>query len=403
MSAASFNKQTLIVGIFSLIGIGLLAVIFYTSIWWVSLTAPNYPEESFPDGVRIEFHINGVFNGCTLQKKVEIQEDEALDCVHEMDTINHYVGMYPIAAGGPLERGFGQFLVVFMMVMLVGFICTKPKIRMLLLTIGFAIIAMWMYLAMFGDDGFQLQSEGYVEALVTSLDQDASQRSIEEPEAEIVIGGIAGVLKKSLEDSGVEVILPSVVEMQKNKSIKNIKRISGKENMIEQLKITYGIDQVKQGRTYDEWNGSSFQVMSWHYAKSLARYFNNPEEIEPMVKTLNIAIHVAFWGLLGAMVLLVFGARKNGGLLYWLLVLVPMALPLLFIIDYSGWLWWYGHTLNDMGAFSVKPFMPTVFGDGKVAQFTTHSYPDTGFGLMLLVFLALAAAALMRRKQFKSQ
>ena len=400
MSAVPFNKQTLSVGILSLIGIGLLAVIFYTSIWWVSLTAPNYPEESFPDGVRIEFHVNGVFNGCTLQKKVEIQEDEALDCVHEMDTINHYVGMYPIAAGGPLERGFGQFLVVFMMVMLVGFMCTKPKIRMLLLTVGFAIIAVWMYLAMFSDDGFHLQNEGFVEALVTSLDQDASDTSTEEPEPEIVIGGITGVLKKSLEDSGVEVILPSEVEMQKNKSIK---RISGKENMIEQLKVTYDIDQVKPSSTYDVWNGSSFQVMSWHYGKSLARYFNNPEEIQPMVKTLEIAIKVAFWGLLGAMVLLVFGARKNSGLLYWLLVLVPMALPLFFLIDYSAWLWWYGHTLNDMGAFSVKPFMPTVFGDGKVAQFTTHSYPDTGFGLMMLIFFALAAAALIRRKQFNDQ
>ena len=400
MTAVSFNKQTLTVGILSLIGIGLLAVIFYTSIWWVSLTAPNYPEESFPDGVRIEFHINGVFNGCTLQEKVEILEEEALDCVHEMDTINHYVGMYPIAAGGPLERGFGQFLVVFMMVMLVGFMCTRPKIRMLLMTLGFAVIAVWMYLAMFSDDGFQLQNEGYVEALVTSLDQDASDRSTEEPEPEIVIGGVTGVLKKSLEDSGVEVILPSEVEMQKKKSSK---KISGKQNMIEQLKITYDIDQRKPGSSYDEWNGSSFQVMSWHYAKSLARYFNNPEEIKPMVKTLEIAIQVAFWGLLGAMVLLVFGARKNGGLLYWLLVLVPMALPLFFIIDYSAWLWWYGHTLNDMGAFSVKPFMPTVFGDGKVAQFTTHSYPDTGFGLMVLTFFVLAAAALIRRKQFKNQ
>jgi hypothetical protein len=401
MSAASYNKQTLTVGILSLIGIGLLAVIFYTSIWWVSLTAPNYPEESFPDGVRIEFHINGVFNGCTLQKKAEIQEEEALDCVHEMDTINHYVGMYPIAAGGPLERGFGQFLVMFMMVMLVGFMCTKPRVRMLLMTAGFVIIAVWMYLAMFSEGGFSLQNEGYVEALVTSLDQDASDTSAaSNDEPEIVIGGITGVLKKSLEDSGVEVVLPSELEKGENKS--HLK-VSGKENMIEQLKVTFDIDQAKPGSTYGEWKGSSFQVMSWHYAKSLARYFNNQEEIVPMVETLEIAIHVAFWGLLGAMVLLVFGARKNGGLLYWLLVLVPMALPLFFIIDYSGWLWWYGHTLNDMGAFSVKPFMPTVFGDGKVAQFATHSYPDTGFGLMMLVFFVLAAAALIRRKQFNNQ
>ncbi len=120
-----------------------------------------------------------------------------------------------------------------------------------------------------------------------------------------------------------------------------------------------------------------------------------------MVANLQLAIHIVFAGLIGSMLLLLFGARKNGGLLYWLLVLVPMGLPLFFIIDYSAWLWWYGHTLNDMGAFSVKPFMPTVFGDGKVAQFTTHSYPTTGFGLMLVFSLVLAVAALIRVKQFK--
>jgi len=392
MNAESRNKQTLIVAVLSLIGIALLAAIFYTPIWWVSLTAPNYPAESFPDGVRIQFHINGVFNGCRKQDKQEITEDEALDCVHEMDTINHYVGMYPIAAGGPVERGFGQFLMTFMAVMLLGFVCTKPKIRMLVMSLGFAGIAVWMYLAMYGENGFSLQNEGYVSALVNSIDQEAATGSRAEPE--IVIGGITGVLKKSLEDSGVEVILPSQVA-------KNRAQASGKENMIAQLRTTFEIDQRNTGRD-EAWNGSSFQVMSWHYAQSLGRYFNNREEILPMVKTLNAAMQVVFWGLVGAMALLVFGARKNGGLLYWLLVLVPMALPLFFIIDYSAWLWWYGHTLNDMGAFSVKPFMPTVFGDGKVAQFATHSYPDKGFGLMMVLLFVLAFAALMRRKQFKA-
>jgi hypothetical protein len=392
MNAESRNKQTLIVAVLSLIGIALLAAIFYAPVWWVSLTAPNYPAESFPDGVRIQFHINGVFNGCRKQDKLEITEDEALDCVHEMDTINHYVGMYPIAAGGPVERGFGQFLMAFMAVMLLGFICTKPKIRMLTMSVGFAGIAVWMYLAMYGEDGFALQNEGYVSALVNSIDQEAAAGSKAEPE--IVIGGIAGVLKKSLEDSGVEVILPS--QMAKNRA-----QAGGKENMIAQLRTTFEIDQKNTGRN-EAWNGSSFQVMSWHYEQSLGRYFNNREEIVPLVKTLNAAMQVVFWGLIGAMALLVFGARKNGGLLYWLLVLVPMALPLFFIIDYSAWLWWYGHTLNDMGAFSVKPFMPTVFGDGKVAQFATHSYPDRGFGLMMLLFVVLAFAALIRRKQFKA-
>src|SRR5210317_865924 len=182
MNAESRNKQTLIVAVLSLIGIALLAAIFYSPIWWVSLTAPNYPAESVPDGVRIQFHINGVFNGCSKQEKQEITEDEAQDCVHEMDTINHYVGMYPIAAGGPVERGFGQFLMAFMAVMLLGFLCTKPKIRMLTMSVGFAGIAVWMYLAMYGADGFALQNEGYVSALVNSIDQEAAAGSKAEPE-----------------------------------------------------------------------------------------------------------------------------------------------------------------------------------------------------------------------------
>ncbi|MEW8032268.1 MAG: hypothetical protein AB2540_17660 [Candidatus Thiodiazotropha endolucinida] len=389
------SKQTLQVAVLTLIGLGLLAVIFYTPIWWVSLTAPNYPEESFPDGVRIHFHMNGVFNGCEKQEKAEIVEDEALDCVHEMDTINHYVGMYPIAAGGPVERGFGQFLMAFLGVMLIGFIFTGPKQRMIVLTVGFTGIAAWMAMTLYGENGFNLQNKGYVSAMVTSLDQEASG---ETGEPEIVIGGVTGVLKDSLEASGVEVILPSELEAARKAGTKSAG--AEKAHLIEQLKLTYDIDQVKSD-SLSPWDGSSFQVMTWHYAKSLGRYFNNPQEIVPMVKNLELAIHLVFYALLGAMALVVFGSRRNGGILYWLLILVPIALPVFFVIDYSAWLWWYGHTLNDMGAFSVKPFMPTVFGDGKVAQFTTHSYPYIGFGLMLLTSLILAVAALLRFKQLK--
>ncbi|MEJ1354583.1 MAG: hypothetical protein RPU52_13815 [Candidatus Sedimenticola sp. (ex Thyasira tokunagai)] len=388
------SKQTVQVGILSLVAMGLLIAIFYAPTWWVSLTAPNYPAESFPDGVRIHFHMNGVFNGCTKQDKAEIQEDEALDCVHEMDTINHYVGMYPIAAGGPVERAFSQFLLVMLGVMLVGFMCTKPKVRMGLMSVGFAGIIGWMYVTMYTEGGFSLQNEGYVEALVTSLDQDAGGDSAEEPE--FVIGGIVGVLKDSLEESGVSVVLPSETDQA------NTGGRVGKGELIEQLRTTFDRDQQKQAEPV-AWDGSAFQVMTWHYGKSLGRYFNNQEEIVPMVATLKIAVNVAFFGLIAAMVLLVFGARKNSGLLYWLLVLVPMALPLFFIIDYSAWLWWYGHTLNDMGAFTVKQFMPTVFGQGKVAQFATHSYPSTGFGLMMVTSVVLAVAALIRKKQFSGK
>lgn len=231
---------------------------------------------------------------------------------------------------------------------------------------------------------------------MTSLDQEASGDTGDEPQ--IVIGGIVGAVKKSLEDSGVTVELPSERAAREKRALALTE--SEKSQLIEQLRLTYEKDR-EAGRVADPWNGSNFQVMTWHYGKSLGRYFNNQEEIVPMVNTLGLAIHVVFVGLLGAMLLLIFGARKNGGVLYWLLVLVPLALPLFFVIDYSAWLWWYGHTLNDMGAFSVKPFMPTVFGQGKVAQFATHSYPALGFGVMVLTSAVLAVGALIRRKQFR--
>ncbi|MCP5416079.1 MAG: hypothetical protein H6965_03190 [Chromatiaceae bacterium] len=389
MNAASQSKQTIQVATLTLLALGLLAVIFYSPIWWVSLTAPNYPAEAFPDGVKIHFHLNGVFNGCSKIDSGEITEQIALDCVHEMDTINHYVGMYPIAAGGPVERGFGQFLMVFLGVMLLGFICIKPKIRMLILGVGFAAITVWMYLSLYTQGGFDLQNSGYVEALVTSLDQEASDDSEEGGG----MSGIVGMLRDSLAESGVRVILPSEAAKASAES-------SSKAHLIGQLRLNYEKD-LEHRRVEQPWDGSAFQVIAWHYGKSLGRYFNNQGEIIPMVENLKLAIHVVFVGLIGAMVLLVFGARKNSGLLYWLLVLVPAALPLFFVIDYAAWLWWYGHTLNDMGAFTVKPFMPTVFGQGKVAQFATHSYPAIGFGLMLAMSLILAVAALIRERQFK--
>jgi hypothetical protein len=45
--------------------------------------------------------------------------------------------------------------------------------------------------------------------------------------------------------------------------------------------------------------------------------------------------------------------------------------------------------------------MPTVFGDGKVAQFTTHSYPTIGFFVLLGVFILLILSVLIRRKALK--
>lgn len=392
MSINTPSKPTLIVGGLVSAAALLLALIYISSIWWVSLTAPNYPPEAFPDGVRIQFHMNGVFNGCKKVEKTEISEVEALDCVHEMDTINHYVGMYPIAAGGPVERAFSQFLVAFLVVMLIGFACAHPRTRTLILAGGFGAIFIWMYLTFYVADGIALENEGYIFAMVNSMDQDASDK---EAGSESVSSSSAWLarMKKELEASGIEVASSEAEQVSSEV-------MSNKERLVDSMRVTFETKQHSHMER-ERWNGSGLQVMAWHYEKSLSRYFNNPDEIIPMVETLKLALHVVFWAIAAAMLFLVVMVRRNGGLFYWLLVLVPMALPLFFLMEYSAWLWWFGHNLNEMGAFTVKPFMPTVFGQGKVAQFTTHSYPDIGFGLMLLSSLLLAAAALVRRRQWR--
>lgn len=83
------------------------------------------------------------------------------------------------------------------------------------------------------------------------------------------------------------------------------------------------------------------------------------------------------------------------------LMLIPTALPLLFIADYSYWLYWFGHNLHNWGAFTIKPFMPTVFGDGKIAQFTTHSYPAIGFYLIIAIGLLSLLAYLAKEKALR--
>jgi hypothetical protein len=53
----------------TLVATVMLIAAYFSPIWWVSLTAPNYPKDAFPDGIRIHFHFNGVFNGCTAVGK----------------------------------------------------------------------------------------------------------------------------------------------------------------------------------------------------------------------------------------------------------------------------------------------------------------------------------------------
>lgn len=191
-SSAKFN---LIARGLTLVSLVLIVFVYFSPVWWVSLKAPNYPAETFPDGIRIHFHMNGVENGCQLISNAERQETEALDCVHEMDAINHFVGMYPIASGGVIEKAFSPFLMSLVGVLLIGFLVFNAKVRTTVLTVGFAGIAVWMYLTYYTSGGIGYQNAGYLSAMVTSLGQGHEEEGEE-------ISPIIAKLKESLHSSG---------------------------------------------------------------------------------------------------------------------------------------------------------------------------------------------------------
>lgn len=322
------NKQDKLIAGLTLIALAAMIVAYFAPIWWVSLTAPNYPKEAFPDGIRIHFHFDGVYNGCSVaaasanhQAEV-IQQDlddkverynpildakkdvnkgaEGLDCVHEMNTINHYVGMFPISTGAPVEKPLAKFFFGFFAVMLLGFMVPegRRKQRLTVLAAGFTAVAAWMLI-----DQYLL---GHLDAHIHSYVHDA------------------------------------------------------------------------------------------------AAFFNEPEKIAHWGDMVRKVTHIAIAGLIVVMAAVVAGVARFRAFSL-VLALVPALLPLFFVITYAGWLWFFGHNLHPWGAFTVHPFMPTVFGEGKVAQFSTYSYPYWGYGLLLLMFISLMPALLMRRKQIRER
>jgi len=322
--SAQAGKQNLIVMALTAVATVMMIAAYFAPIWWVSLTAPNYPKDAFPDGVRIHFHFDGVYNGCKvagtgtrmageiIQKDLAADDErynpitdakkdidkgaEGLDCVHEMNTINHYVGMFPISTGAPVEKPLAKFFFGFFAAMLAGFMVPKRQTRLIVLSVGFAFVAAWMLLDQY----------------------------------------VLGALNAHVES----------------------------------------------------------------YVHDAATFFNEPEKIRAWGENVRSVSHLVIAGLIAVMLLVIVGVARIRGFSL-LLALVPALLPVFFVITYAGWLWFFGHHMHPWGAFTVKPFMPTVFGEGKVAQFSTYSYPYWGYAMLLVASACLVLAILIRRKQMR--
>jgi copper chaperone NosL len=94
---------------------------------------------------------------------------------------------------------------------------------------------------------------------------------------------------------------------------------------------------------------------------------------------------------IGALILLVLAAIFIHSPWSVLLAIPAILLPVVFLADLYYWLNNFGQNLDPNAALSnaVKPFTPTILGEGVIGQFKTVAFAD--FGLLL----ATAASALI--------
>lgn len=82
----------------------------------------------------------------------------------------------------------------------------------------------------------------------------------------------------------------------------------------------------------------------------------------------------------------------------WLPALLAAALPLGFMGDSLYWLWKAGHDLDPHAPVHIKPFMPTVLGEGKIGQFVTTAWPGVGFWVAVAGVVLMLVAVWQRRR-----
>lgn len=105
---------------------------------------------------------------------------------------------------------------------------------------------------------------------------------------------------------------------------------------------------------------------------------------------------IAPWGELAIIVLLMIAAGRRPAWTRWL-ALPAVVLPLFFLGDLAGWLYYAGHHLDPHAALSssVAPWTPHLIGRGGVGQFTTIGSLIGGFWCALAAAV-LAAIAIVR-------
>lgn len=86
-----------------------------------------------------------------------------------------------------------------------------------------------------------------------------------------------------------------------------------------------------------------------------------------------------------------------------LLALPAVVYPAVFLADLWFWLYRFGHDLDQKAPLSssIKPFTPTVLGEGRVGQFRTFASVEEGFYLALVGAVVVVIGLYFHRRAYK--
>lgn len=86
-----------------------------------------------------------------------------------------------------------------------------------------------------------------------------------------------------------------------------------------------------------------------------------------------------------------------------LMALPALLLPMVFLLDLQYWLANFGQNLDPTAPLSssIKPFVPPVLGEGKIAQFRTVAEPETGLWLAVAASLVILIGLWFHRRAYK--
>lgn len=124
--------------------------------------------------------------------------------------------------------------------------------------------------------------------------------------------------------------------------------------------------------------------------------------MRPLGEAATFERSISIFGI-GALVLLILAAIYIHNKWVTVLALPALLFPVIFLADLQYWLANFGQNLNPAAPLSssVKPFIPPVLFEGKIAQFSTFAEPELGLWLAIAASLVILFGLYFHRRAYK--